>query len=849
MGNWRRLLSAGALVVGALALAGAPAPGPAAAAAATIDIHVDPSTGNDAGAGTLAAPIRTIAEAWRRVPSGAPLASPVTIWLAPGEYPAGAMPNYWEDRHGTAAAGITIRNSGASRTPLLRGDLNLFNIDYLRLQGLRIAPGGDAVHCERCGNVTIADSELDGRNGAVRAAHETYKANQSHDLTVVDSYIHGTYENAIDFVAVQRATIERNILAEADDWCAYVKGGSTQITVRGNEIRDCGTGGFTAGQGTGLEYMVPPYLTYEATDVLVSGNFVHDTEGAAFGVNGGQRITIEGNAAARVGTRSHLLEVTFGSRSGDGDAARCAELLRAGAWGTAVVGGSTAANIPDAQVTIRNNTIVNPAGVQSAWQHLEISTPRRNNDPGVVGPDPARTDDGLVITGNVIRNGGADMPLGVSGDEVCAPANPTCTVAQLLRDNDFNGATPVPVPDRVPGTAAAPASVFVPIDPARVFDSRLPGGGGGALGPQELRRVSVADAVGAGPRDVVPAGAVAIAYNLTVPAGGAAGHLRVLAGDRVATTSSAINFRADQTIANASVVRVDGARTIGILNGSSSAEHAVVDVLGYYLAADSEAGRAVVGGRFTAVAPVRAFDSGPVGSGALAAGETRTVELASAVPAGATAVAYNVTAVRAAAGGHLRVFPGDVGASGASTLNWNLAGDVVANGAVVRLDDQRRIRVFNAGSAPVQVLVDVVGYFGATGTLFHPIDPVRAYDSRAAQPQPGPLPTGVDQVVRTVGVADARAADGSVAGVDAVPAGATAVAYNLTAVGPRAEGHLRVFPGSGVLPGASALNWPAASYTRANASTVGISGARTVSIYNGSAGAVDVLIDTLGYYQ
>ena len=77
------------------------------------------------------------------------------------------------------------------------------------------------------------------------------KANQSHDLTVVDSYIHGTYENAIDFVAVQRATIERNILAEADDWCAYVKGGSTQITVRGNEIRDCGTGASPPVRGLG----------------------------------------------------------------------------------------------------------------------------------------------------------------------------------------------------------------------------------------------------------------------------------------------------------------------------------------------------------------------------------------------------------------------------------------------------------------------------------------------------------------------------------------------------------------------------------------------------------------------
>ncbi len=42
------------------------------------------------------------------MPSGAPLASPVTIWLAPGEYPAGAMPNYWEDRHGTAA-GVLAR--------------------------------------------------------------------------------------------------------------------------------------------------------------------------------------------------------------------------------------------------------------------------------------------------------------------------------------------------------------------------------------------------------------------------------------------------------------------------------------------------------------------------------------------------------------------------------------------------------------------------------------------------------------------------------------------------------------------------------------------------------------------
>ena len=448
------------LAVIATALALLPRP-PAAQAASPTVIHVSP-TGRDGAAGTPAAPLRTITEAWNRIPRGAPLATGVTIALAPGEYAQSVMPHYWEDRHGTAAAPIVITSSGAPRSALLRGDLNLFNIEHLRVDGVRIERPGDIVHCELCRHVTIANSILDGQG----AAHETYKANQSSDLTVVNSLLRGSYENALDFVAVQRATIERNVFDDADDWCAYVKGGSTDIVVRHNEFRNCGTGGFTAGQGTGLEFMVAPWLTYEATNITVASNYFHDIWGAAFGVNGGRNVVVENNVAARVGTRSHLVEVSFGERSCDGDATACRRFLNAGAWGTAVPGGSVWAVIPDRDVTIRGNTIVNPAGVVSRWQHLEISNPRSNTGQAI-GPSPARTDDGLRITGNTIRNGGADMPLGIDDAQVCRPGNPTCTVAQILRDNDINGARAVPVPNAVPGgivpgPAALPAAPGAP---------------------------------------------------------------------------------------------------------------------------------------------------------------------------------------------------------------------------------------------------------------------------------------------------------------------------------------------------------------------------------------------------
>ena len=233
------------------------------------------------------------------------------------------------------------------------------------------------------------------------------------------------------------------------------------------------------------------------------------------------------------------------------------------------------------------------------------------------------------------------------------------------------------------GSAKAPVTgpagmVFVPVAPSRVVDTRVSVGGAGPVvaGVSGMRVFSVASTQ-AGGVSVVPAGASAIVYNVTVPSPVSSGHLRVMPGDAaVVSSASAINFRAGETIANGLTVKVDAQRRIKVY--ASVSTDVIVDVVGYFVPASTPG---VSGGRFTAVTPTRVYDSAADSAGLLGAHESRVVSVASTqdgvtpvVPAGAGAVAYNITVVRPGAGGHLRVMPGDVASSSASTVNWTVAG-------------------------------------------------------------------------------------------------------------------------------------------------------------------------------
>lgn len=380
-----------------------------------IDLWVDPLAGDDARQGdTRSAALRTVAEAWRRIPVSTPLATGVRVNLVAGTYPQDGVPPYWENRRGTAAAPVILRaadGAGTARLPTL----NIFGCSHLVLDGLVVsARGGDVVHLDSCQTVLLRDVTIrgDGDLASYDAPQETLKVNQSRGIYVERCDISGAWDNAVDFVAVQDGHVVGSRIHRAGDWAMYVKGGSANIVVTGNEFFAAGTGGFTAGQGTGFEFMTSPWLHHEATGIAFTNNVVHDTEGAAVGVNGGRNVLVAHNTFVNVGTRSHVVEVGFGLRTCDGDRAACAARLAAGGWGTATAGAEEP--IPNQDVFILNNVFFNPDGVASRWQHVSVADPRMPA-PGSNIPAPARADDGLVIRGNLIWNGPADHPLGVEG--------------------------------------------------------------------------------------------------------------------------------------------------------------------------------------------------------------------------------------------------------------------------------------------------------------------------------------------------------------------------------------------------------------------------------------------------
>ena len=399
------------------------------------DVWVDPVAGNDANSGdTRGAALRSLSSAWARVPMGTTLATTgFRIRLVAGTYPESGVPIYWESRHGTAAFPVIVEAAdgpGTARLP----SMNVFDCRYLYLLGLHVeAGGGDVLHCELCDHFLLRDSTVRGRAPDTYAVQETLKINQSQYVYVEDSDISGGWDNAIDNVAVQHGHYRGNVVHDAGDWCMYLKGGSAYFEVEGNEFHHCGTGGFTAGQGTGFEYMVSPWLHYEAYDVAFVNNVVHDTEGAGIGVNGGYDILFAYNTLYRIGARSHVFEAVFGSRSCDGETALCEANRLAGGWGTS----TSAEPIPNRNVFVYDNVFFNPPGFQSQWQQFTIDGPQ-TPAAGSNIPSPAHTDTNLRIRGNVVWNGPADHSLGLGVTTGCQDANPTCNAAQILADNQVN---------------------------------------------------------------------------------------------------------------------------------------------------------------------------------------------------------------------------------------------------------------------------------------------------------------------------------------------------------------------------------------------------------------------------
>jgi hypothetical protein len=116
--------------------------------------------------------------------------------------------------------------------------------------------------------------------------------------------------------------------------------------------------------------------------------------------------------------------------------------------------------------------------------------------------------------------------------------------------------------------------------------------------------------------------------------------------------------------------------------------------------------------KFFLISPCRAADTR--GGGAIAPNAVRTISIVGVcgVPSGTTALAVNLTAVSPSTIGFATLYPGPaiVTRPNVSTINYT-TGRTLANNARVALGADGTINVFNSGSSPLDVLIDIQGYF------------------------------------------------------------------------------------------------------------------------------------------
>jgi hypothetical protein len=309
--------------------------------------------------------------------------------------------------------------------------------------------------------------------------------------------------------------------------------------------------------------------------------------------------------------------------------------------------------------------------------------------------------------------------------------------ASLARGSQTGAAAPLPTP-------SGPAGEMVPIGPIRVLDTREDPPG----------RLAASQTVAIDVSDEVPAGATAVTAYITAAGPTGPGHLTAHPCLPDPDDSSFVNY-AGGTRGAATITPLDDQGRFCVYT------HAATD-----LVVDLQAAFVPDGLRFTPLAmPQRLLDT---------RGSTLTKQIELPVPAGAEAVAVNVTAVQSAAPGHVTAHPCLDPIPEIATLNY-LDAEIVASSAYVPVSDDGTICLTT--HTLVDLVVDLTGTFAVDGELgFQPAAPTRMLDSRSGVGGWSPI-HGLGQVVEAT----------------VAPPGAAAVTGTITLVAPMRNSHLQAW--------------------------------------------------------
>jgi RHS repeat-associated protein len=375
------------------------------------------------------------------------------------------------------------------------------------------------------------------------------------------------------------------------------------------------------------------------------------------------------------------------------------------------------------------------------------------------------------------------------------------------------------------------------LPPARILDTRSCTSPCGHMAAWTTLTIPVA-----GQGGVPTSGASSVVVNVTALNESAAGYLTLYASTDtppLPPLTSNVDFSAGQLISGLAIVKLGTDGKITIYAGASDAD-VIVDVQGYY---DNTTGPA--GSYFNPVSPSRILDT-RYGTGtctpscstipawnaiSVQAGGTGGVP-----PTGATAVAVNVTVVNPPAAGYLTLWAATDTQPSTSNLNYN-AGNILSELVVVKLGTGTNgmISIYS-GASNADVVVDVQGWYGSTGTnAFNTVPPVRVLDTRTCLSPCGRLGAGATLDVQ-------------IGGQNNIPTNATVAVVNLTVVNPTAAGYLTAYQTGTTRPTTSNVNFTAGQVL-ANMAFVPLgtgTNAGKITLYAGISDT-DVLVDIVGY--
>jgi hypothetical protein len=403
-------------------------------------------------------------------------------------------------------------------------------------------------------------------------------------------------------------------------------------------------------------------------------------------------------------------------------------------------------------------------------------------------------------------------------------------IARLLTVAAAIGVLVVAAPVGAAHAAGPPGTVFQPIAPARLADTRAADCTCTRIDANTIR-VQVQGRPG------VPDATSAVALSLTVTGAANTGYATIWPSGAAMPGTSNINWTAGQTRANGVILALGAGGSVDVY--VSSAAQVIVDISGAFTAAPGP----VAAGRFTSMTPLRALDTRGTGK-RVASGSVVTVPLPAGVAADATALAVTITVTDSVGFGFVTAYPSGAPRPGSSVVNTDQAGQTRAATAIVPVSPAG-IDLYVEGSA--HVLVDVSGWFtgasspAATTGLFVPNAPLRVWDTRAPRT---PVWTG--------GTMEIYPTDGPSSQLWSQLSGASSLVFNLTVTETSFPGWMTAYPARTDRPGTSTINW-GPDETVANLAISPLSNVLTGSTpsfgvaFYGFAEA-DILVDITGYF-